>query len=128
MKTSLVAIRELAIIRPRRAVAVRPERSRYVSWAIKGFSARADMKSTLILLSLACALGQGDGGEWTLTPKLYAGEEVVYSGTCTEESLDPRVQFKNLFQFENRFFVLTADVRGYDVALMTSLSTQEPFG
>lgn len=86
------------------------------------------MKSTLLLLSLTCALGQVDGGEWSLTPKLYPGEEIVYSGTCTEESLDPSVRFKNLFQFENRFFVLAGDVRGYDVALITSLSAQEPFG
>src|SRR4029077_14599922 len=53
---------------------------------------------------------------------------LVYSGTCTEESLDQRVQQKNIYRIENHVFVLTADARGYDVALMTSLSTQEPFG
>ena len=84
------------------------------------------MKSTLLLLSLACALGQGDGGEWVLTPQLATGVELSYSGTCTEESLLKDVQYKRIYRFENRIFVLSADVQSHEVAFMTSLSAREP--
>jgi peroxiredoxin len=84
------------------------------------------MKSTLLFLSLACALGQNDGGEWALAPQLPAGVELVYSGTCTEESLLKDIQHKRVYRFENRLLVLSADVKSYDVAFMTSLSAREP--
>lgn len=84
------------------------------------------MKSTLLLLAIGCALGQRDGGEWVLTPQLAPGVELVYSGTCTEESLLPGVQYQRTYRIDNHLFVLAVDGAEHDVAFMTTLSAREP--
>jgi hypothetical protein len=86
------------------------------------------MKSTLLLLTLACAFGQTDGGEWLLAPKLTTGFELVYAGDCVEETLDAGSLTRKVYRFENHLFVLSVDPQSYDVAVMTTLSTPEPVG
>ncbi len=84
------------------------------------------MKSSLILLSLALGFGQSNGGEWVLTPQLAAGVELVYSGTSTEESLLPGVQYTRTYRIDNHLLVLAAEAQTHDIAFMTTISAREP--
>src|SRR5262245_30953670 len=84
--------------------------------------ARRDMNHSLLLLACACSLGQPTSRtEWQLTPQLAPGQELLYTGTYTEESLVPNVHFQRQYRLETLIFVLDAAVRRYDVAVMTSL-------
>lgn len=82
------------------------------------------MKSTFLILCLATAFGQSDAGEWVLSPQLAAGTELVYSGTSTEESLLPGIQYARTFRVENYVLVTRSDVLSHDVAIMTVLSAR----
>lgn len=84
------------------------------------------MKSTLLILSLLSFLGQGDAGDWALTPQLAAGVELVYSGTCTEQSLLPGVQYSRTYRVDNHVLVLGVQGGAHDVAFMTTISVREP--
>ncbi len=90
------------------------------------------MTSTLILLAMGCALGQPAPAnpalatEWVLAPQLAAGVELVYSGTCTEESLLPGVQYQRTYRIDNHLLVLAVENQTHDVAFMTTISSREP--
>lgn len=85
------------------------------------------MKTSLFLLACACSLGQPvSRSEWQLTPQLAPGLELVYVGTYTEEKLVPNVQFQRQYRLETLVFVLDANNRQAEVAVMTALSTREP--
>src|SRR5262245_24856491 len=43
--------------------------------------------------------------EWQVTPQLSRGLELVYSGTFTEETLGPSVQFQRSYRLESTAFV-----------------------
>ena len=85
------------------------------------------MKTTLLLLACACSLGQPTSrSEWQLTSQLAPGQELVYTGTYTEESLVPNVHFQRQYRLESLVFVLDGAARQWDVALMTTLSERTP--
>jgi peroxiredoxin len=80
------------------------------------------MNHSLLLLACACSLGQPTSRtEWQLTPQLAPGQELLYTGMYTEESLVPNVHFQRQYRLETLIFVLDAAARRYDVAVMTSL-------
>lgn len=81
------------------------------------------MKTSFLLLACACSLGQPTSrSEWQLTPQLAPGQELVYTGTYTEESLVPNVHFHRQYRLETLIFVFEAAARQWDVAVMTTLS------
>jgi peroxiredoxin len=80
------------------------------------------MTATICLLTCAFALGQEDGGSWTLAPHLTPGLELVYSGTYIEKSLTPGVQFQRNYRLESTALVLDGSGRSWDVAFLTVLS------
>src|SRR5262245_57802850 len=91
------------------------------------------MKTSFLLLACACALGQPNSrSEWQLAPLLAPGQELVYTGTCVEESLVPNVQFQRHYRLETWVFVLGGAPGRWDVAVMTALSQRgtraEPAG
>jgi peroxiredoxin len=70
----------------------------------------------------ACALTMAqppERGGWLLAPQLSPGLELVYSGTCTQEDLIPRVQYQRTFKLDTTILVLAAKPRSWDVAIMT---------
>src|SRR5262245_52712670 len=70
-------------------------------WKRRQNSARRDMKTSLLLLACACTLGQPTNrSEWQLTPQLAPGQELVYTGSYTEESLVPNVHFQRQYRLE----------------------------
>ncbi len=85
------------------------------------------MKTSLFLLACACSLGQPTSrSEWQLSPQLAPGQELVYSGTYTEESLVPNVHFQRQYRLESLVFVLEGGARQWDIAVMTTLSERTP--
>jgi len=84
--------------------------------------ARRDMKISLLLLACACSWRQPTSrSEWQLTPQLAPGQELVYTGTFSEESLVPNVQFQRQYRLETLIFVFDTTGRQWDVAVMTTL-------
>jgi peroxiredoxin len=80
------------------------------------------MLATLCLMSCALAPTQAaSGSEWLLTPRLSRGQELVYRGTFTEESLGRGVQFLRSYRLQSRVFVLDSSPDGADVAFFTTL-------
>ncbi len=63
-------------------------------------------------------------GDWSLTPQLARGQELLYRGTFTEEAKGARVQFHRDYRFEARYFVLDAPPRGLEVAVLTTLKSR----
>jgi peroxiredoxin len=61
-----------------------------------------------------------------LTPRLVRGQELVYRGSYTEESVGTSVQFQRAYRLENRFFVLETPPRGADLAVLTLLHSKSP--
>lgn len=64
--------------------------------------------------------------DWVLTPRLPRGQELVYRGTFTEETIGARVQFQRAYRFETRYFVLESSATGTDLAAFTSLQARAP--
>lgn len=84
------------------------------------------MKSSVLILSILASLGQADSGEWSVTPQLDVGVELVYSGTCTERSLLPGVQYSRTYRLDHHVLILAREDAGHDLAFMTVLSAREP--
>lgn len=61
------------------------------------------------------------GGDWLLMPRLSRSQELVYSGTFTEEGRGGRVQFGRSYRLETRILVLDTPPGGADVAVLTLL-------
>jgi hypothetical protein len=84
------------------------------------------MKSATLLLALL-ALGQSESDrDWLLQPQLVPGLELVYTGTCHEESLVAGPSSRRAYRFENHVLVLSSEAKSWDVAFMTTLSVREP--
>src|SRR5438105_6928920 len=80
------------------------------------------MLATLCLMSCALAPAQpASGAERLLTPRLSRGQELVYRGTFTAESLGRGVQFLRTYRLQSRVFVLDASPEGLEVAFLTVL-------
>lgn len=60
-------------------------------------------------------------GDWLLTPHLHRSQELVYTGTFTEEGRGGRVQFRRSYRLETRILVLDTPPNGADVAVLTLL-------
>jgi peroxiredoxin len=85
------------------------------------------MLTSICLLSCALTLAQAtDRPEWQLTPQLAPGLELVYTGVYLEESLVPNARHQRHYRLETNLLVLDAGVKDWHVAIMTSLSLQEP--
>jgi hypothetical protein len=81
------------------------------------------------ICTLVCSLTLGqlvERGDWQLSPQLTRGLELVYSGTYLEESLAPNVKHQKPYRLATTLFVLGADKRYADVAIMTVLSEMDP--
>lgn len=65
------------------------------------------MGTTLCLLSCLLAVAQSAvAAEWPLAPRLTQGQELVYSGSYTEEARGRGTQFSHTFRIENRVIIL----------------------
>lgn len=83
--------------------------------------------AAIYLLACALSLGQSaDRAEWLLTPQYVQGMELVYKGTCTEESLVPGVQHNRQYTLETMLLVQEAKPRHWEAVLQTSLSVRHP--
>src|SRR5439155_13721792 len=84
------------------------------------------MVTSLCLIACAMAVGQApDRTEFLLAPQLAQGQELVYKGGYIEESLVPNVQHRQEYGLEAHIFVLQANKRSWDIAVMTALSQRE---
>jgi peroxiredoxin len=85
------------------------------------------MNAACCLLIGALTLGQPTSrSEWQLAPQLAPGLELVYSGSYTEETLIPNVQFQRQYRLETLVFVLDAGAHRWNVAFMTALTLRQP--
>jgi peroxiredoxin len=85
------------------------------------------MVATVCLLTCALATAQpAEGGEWQIAPRLQRGEELLYTGTFTEETAGRAVQFSRSDRLELRVFVLDATPLGTDAALFTAVREHRP--
>src|SRR5262245_4703800 len=90
------------------------------------------MLSTLFLLAGVLAPGQpqlpgpGREADTSLTVALTKAQELVYSGTFSEEATGGRVQFNRAFRVEVRLFVLDQNPRGAEVVVLTTLKHRMP--
>lgn len=83
------------------------------------------MVLTYCLLTCVLATTQpGSGSDWLLLPQLGKGQELVYRGLFTEESVGQAVAFNRTYRMENRVLVLDVGTRGMDVALLTVLKAR----
>jgi hypothetical protein len=85
---------------------------------------KGPMVSTLCLLSCALAMGQTPG-RTDLQPQLARGQELVYSGTFTEEWFSKRVQTQRSYRIDATFLVLDANQDQYQLACLTVITTQD---
>src|SRR5438128_9734172 len=75
------------------------------------------------LVTWALTLGQlPDRSEWLLAPQYVPGLELVYSGSHSEKSLIPSVEYKREYRLETNVFVMESTPRHWDVGIMTVLS------
>lgn len=80
------------------------------------------MTATSTLMICALALAQApERSEWTLQPRLAAGQEFVYRGTFDEQSSGGEVQFTRGYRLQAVAFVLDAGPKGSEVAFLTLL-------
>jgi hypothetical protein len=84
------------------------------------------MVSTLCLLTCALAVGQAPDREWLLVPQLARGQELVYSGTFSEEDLGPGVQLVRAFRVDTTVLVLDVDAQKYNLAFLTTVTSKTP--
>ena len=81
------------------------------------------MLATFCLLTCALATAQPQSrADWLLTPHLVRGQELVYSGSWSEEALSPGVQFHRSYKVETTLLVFEATAQKNEVALFTVLS------
>src|SRR5262245_26613815 len=66
--------------------------------------------------------------EYLLTPRLVAGQELVYRGTFTEQTGSGQVQLNRTYRFETRAFALEVGTRAVDLAVLTLLRDQTVAG
>src|SRR5262245_9674406 len=77
---------------------------------------------------LACALVAAqppDRAEWLLAPSLPPGLELVYTGSCSDESLAPHVSFQRQYRLELHVLALPSSGKNTNLAMLTALSLRE---
>ncbi|HZU35927.1 MAG TPA: hypothetical protein VFA18_08465, partial [Gemmataceae bacterium] len=75
------------------------------------------MVTTLCLFTCALATAQpASSTEWLLRPQLGRGQELVYTGSYTEEVTGRDVRFQRAYHLESRLFVVDTQATGFDVA------------
>jgi peroxiredoxin len=80
------------------------------------------MLAKLCLITCVLSLAQpGDRNLWALGPQFGQGQELVYSGSYTEESLSGGVEYRRRYLLQTRAIVLDATPKGWSVGLLTSL-------
>lgn len=86
--------------------------------------------TTFVLLTCALTLAQPPNqvAEWQLIPQFAQGMELVYKGTCTEESLVPGVNHHKQYLLETVLFVHQVGPRFCEAALQTSVTAKPPKG
>ncbi|MBI3411611.1 MAG: redoxin domain-containing protein [Planctomycetes bacterium] len=84
------------------------------------------MVTSFCLIACALTVGQApDRTEFLLAPQLAPGQEFVYKGAYIEESLIPNVLHKQEYGLDAQIFVLQANKRSWDVAVMSALSLRD---
>jgi hypothetical protein len=76
------------------------------------------------LCCLTCAIATGQVSEWQLQPHLARGQELIYSGTFTEEALSAGVQYQHAYQIESSVLVLDAAPQKFDLAFLTVVTAR----
>jgi peroxiredoxin len=74
---------------------------------------------------LTCALATGQVPDGSLQPQLARGQELVYSGTFTEEWLGKRVQTQHVFRIDATVLVMDATKDGYELAFLTVVTAKD---
>jgi peroxiredoxin len=81
------------------------------------------MVTKLCLMTCALTLAQPlDRSEWLLRPQLARGQELVYSGSFTEESRTAGVQFQRSYRLDLSVFVLDCGGTRAQAAFLTTLA------
>lgn len=85
------------------------------------------MLTTLMLVgSLAVAAQPAERPEWTLTPRLVRGQELVYRGTAAEVNLGRGVHFSKNYRIDIRALVLDVKNEALELAVQTRIAQQQP--
>lgn len=66
--------------------------------------------------------------DWSLSPFLVQGQELVYSGWYTEKTTHAGVHHERAYRFETTLFVQDSSPRKWDVAVLTALSLHTDTG
>jgi peroxiredoxin len=81
------------------------------------------MLAKLCLMTCALAVAQPpDRSEWLCQPRLVRGQELVYSGSFTEEAETPGVHFQRGYRLDLSVFVLDAGPHKTEAAFLTVLT------
>jgi peroxiredoxin len=81
------------------------------------------MVAKLCLLTCALTVAQpADRSELPCQPRLVRGQELVYSGSFTEEEQTPGVHFQRSFRLELNVFILDAGPHKAQAAFLTALT------
>jgi hypothetical protein len=81
------------------------------------------MLANLCLMTCALTVAQpADRSAWLLQPQLARGQELVYSGTFTEDAQAPNVHFQRGYHLDLYVFVLDAGQRKSQAAFLTVLT------
>src|SRR5579862_2152463 len=80
------------------------------------------MVATLCLLT--CAFTAGQLSEWQLQHQLARGQELIYSGSFTEEALSQGVQFQRAYDIKSTVLILDATAQKFDLAFLTVVTSK----
>jgi peroxiredoxin len=85
------------------------------------------MVASFYLVGCVLAIGQPPavGGAATVETRLNRSQELVYRGTFSETALGTRVQCDRAYRVETRIFVLDAQPKSFDAAIMTILKPRD---
>lgn len=79
----------------------------------------------IFLLTCIFVMLQGNAhANWLLAPQFSRGQELVYSGTYTEEALNTGVQFQRQYRLQTRHLVLGADDNHWTIGSLTVLTAK----
>jgi peroxiredoxin len=85
------------------------------------------MIATLLLVGCTLTPGQtADRADWLLAPRLVRAQELLYSGSFSEESSGAGVQFSRSYRLQCRILVLDTGAKGSEIALLTVLKARDP--
>jgi hypothetical protein len=84
------------------------------------------MLPALCLLTCTLALGQGPDRSWPLQWQLARGQELIYAGSYSEESLTPGVQFQKNLRLDTTILVLESTPDKTVLAVLTTVANKNP--